>query len=115
MRSVPGEHSGRLRFKRFTQARHTARTNHTLAHPAALHQHSMGAPLSNPPLKCCPELTRQRCEAFRRARARGRGLTSSDVNVTCGVTILQPPENLVARTKYMIICSPRAPREGDLC
>jgi len=31
--------------------------NHTLAHQAAFHPHSIGAPLSNPPLKRCPELT----------------------------------------------------------
>ena len=39
--------------------------NHTLAHQTAFHQHSIGPPRSNPPLKRCPEFTRERaCEGF---------------------------------------------------
>ena len=44
-----------------------AQMNHELAHQAAFHQHSIGAPLLNPTLKRCPEFTRKRCERFQRA------------------------------------------------
>ena len=40
----------------------TAQMNHTLAHLAAFHQHSIGAPLSSPLLERCPEFTRERCK-----------------------------------------------------
>ena len=37
----------------------TAQMHHKRAHHAAFHQHSIGAPLSNPPWKRCPEFTRE--------------------------------------------------------
>jgi len=43
----------------------TAQMNHTLAHQAAFHQHSIGAPFSNPLLRGIPEFTRERCEGFK--------------------------------------------------
>jgi len=39
--------------------------NHTLAHWAAFHQHSIGAPLSSPLFERCPEF--ERCEGLQRA------------------------------------------------
>ena len=38
--------------------------NHATAHQAAFNQYSIGAPLSNPPLKGCPEPTRERCKGL---------------------------------------------------
>lgn len=47
----------------------TTQLDHKLPHQAAFHQHSTGAPLSNPLLNC-PEVTRQQCEGFQRATLR---------------------------------------------
>ena len=47
---------------------HTAaQMSHKLAHQAAFHQHSIGAPLSNPLLKRCLDFTREPCEGSQRA------------------------------------------------
>ena len=64
-----------------------AQMNHELAHQAAFHQHSIGAPLSNPTLKRCPEFTRERCERFQRAT-----LVSPQLSVSSVLTRVHEPE-----------------------
>ena len=62
----------------------TAQMNHKRAHQTAYHQHSVSypRPKSNPPVRRCPEFTRERCVGFQKGDSDGERVARVSATAT---------------------------------